>query len=81
MRFHYHINTLIYLLHLLSLGKSLVYSSSDILYNDCSEDVRGKYSSGKYIMKNFRNSQETFRAKMACSLKKLYDITLDQKFI
>ena len=44
---------LLYLVHLLSLHKSLVYPTfMYILYDECSEDVRGECSSAKYKMRN-----------------------------
>ena len=43
------ISTLLYLLHLLSLHKSLIYPPFVfILYDKCIEDVTGEYSSVKY---------------------------------
>ena len=43
------ISALLYLLHLLSLHKLLLYLPFIyILYDECSEDVRGEYSSAKY---------------------------------
>ena len=47
------ISALLYLLHLLSLHKSLVYPAFIyILYDEFSKDGRGEYSSAKYAVKN-----------------------------
>ena len=47
------ISALLYLIHFLSLHKSLVYPPSVyILYDECSEDVTGEYSSVKYQWRN-----------------------------
>ena len=37
---------------MVSLHKSLVYPPSVNLYDECSEDVRGEYSSAKYQLRN-----------------------------
>ena len=43
------ISAVLYLLHFLSLRKSLVYPPFVyILYDECSENVTGEYSSAKY---------------------------------
>ena len=43
-----------YLFHFLSLQKSLVYPAFvHILYNECSEDMTGEYSSAKYLRSNW----------------------------
>ena len=48
------ISALLYLLHFLSLHKSLVYPTFVyILYDECSEDVTGEYSSAKYQWLNW----------------------------
>ena len=47
------ISALLYLLHLLSLHKLLVYQSVVyILHDECGKDVRGEHSSAKYTMRN-----------------------------
>ena len=48
------ITALLHLFHFLSLHKSLVYSPFVyILYDECSEDVTGEYSSAKYQWRNW----------------------------
>ena len=47
------ISALLYLFHLLLLNKSLTYPPFIyIFYDECNEDVRGGYSSGKYAIGN-----------------------------
>ena len=63
----------LYLLHLPSLHKSLVYSPFIyVLYNEYSADVQGEYSSAKYIYEKLRNSEETFQAKMMWFFENYY---------
>ena len=51
------ISALLYLIHFLSLHKSLIYSPSVyILYDEYSEDVIGEYSSLKYQWRNWGKS-------------------------
>ena len=48
------ISALFYLIHFLSMHKSLVYPPSvHILYDECNEDVTGKYSSAKFQWRNW----------------------------
>ena len=52
MRFHYHMSSLIFA-SLSILHKSVVYPRFIyILCDECSDEVRGEYSSVKYTMKN-----------------------------
>ena len=47
------ISAFLHLIHLLSLCKSVVYLPFIyVFYDECSEDVRWKYSSAKYTMRN-----------------------------
>ena len=63
------ISALLYLLLLPSLHKSLVYPPFvDILNTECSEDVRGEYSSAKY---QWRNRGDTLSAIATLSREKL----------
>ena len=47
MRFHYHIGSLA-ILHKSSANPAFVY----VLYDECSEDMRGELTSAKYTTRN-----------------------------
>ena len=54
MHFCIIVSTLLYLLHFLSLHKSLVYPPFVyILYDECTDDVTGEYSPAKYQRRNW----------------------------
>ena len=64
-----------------ALHKSLVYPPFIyILYDECSEDVRGKYVTAKYSVRNSENLKTLSEPKKGI-FKKHSDITYDQKFL
>ena len=74
------IPALFYLLHLLSLHKWLFYPPfSYTLYDEYSEDARGKDSSAKYTMTN-EETLVTLLLLKRCIFKKLSDINLWRSF-